>query len=186
MGVVQAADRRVLLVQHDADLHTSRLPSGRRRNIGRVAEILRREGAEVVDVPAGAGDPQPDSSRRADAAASSLRELISSLAKTCARWVWTVRRETNNRSPICGFDRPSATSSTTVTSVGVAVPAHAGSTVSDAGAAADTEAAQRRRGSGRIAVRLQLVVDADGLLQQVDGFGAATASSEQGARVFAG
>ena len=51
---------------------------------------------------------QPASRRRATWAASWVREEMSSLANTCARWVWTVRREMNSRSPICGLDSPSA------------------------------------------------------------------------------
>ena len=41
---------------------------------------------------------------RIASAASWAREVMWSLANTCARWVCTVRRETYSRWPICGFD----------------------------------------------------------------------------------
>ena len=60
--------------------------------------------------------------RRAASAASWVREERPSLANTWARWVWTVRREMNSRSPTWGLERPSATRSTTRRSVGVRLP----------------------------------------------------------------
>ena len=41
------------------------------------------------------------------------------MAKTCAMWVWTVRRDTKSRSPIWGLVSPSAASRATVSSAGV-------------------------------------------------------------------
>jgi hypothetical protein len=38
------------------------------------------------------------------------RELMASLAKTLARWYWTVRALMNNRLPISEFDSPSRAS----------------------------------------------------------------------------
>src|SRR5580704_9909822 len=61
-------------------------------------------------------DAQP---RRDAAAASSVRELTFSLAKTCERWVFTVPAPMNRRLPISGFVKPCAASSTTCSSVGV-------------------------------------------------------------------
>src|SRR5829696_4518259 len=60
--------------------------------------------------------------RRAASAASWVREERPSLANTWARWVWTVRREMNSRSPTWGSERTSATRSTTRRSVGVRLP----------------------------------------------------------------
>lgn len=59
------------------------------------------------------------SRRRVTSAASWAREEMSSLAKMCARWVWTVRLEMYMRVPIWGLDSPSATSAATEYSVGV-------------------------------------------------------------------
>src|SRR5580704_5588807 len=41
------------------------------------------------------------------------RELMPSLAKTLARWYWTVRALMNSRAPISGLDRPSRASRAT-------------------------------------------------------------------------
>ena len=57
--------------------------------------------------------------RRAAWEASSLREVTPSLAKMCSRWVLTVERPIRSRVAISGLVRPSATSATTCSSVGV-------------------------------------------------------------------
>src|SRR5207237_6604957 len=44
--------------------------------------------------------------RRVTATASSTREAMPSLVKTCLRCVSTVRRDTYSRSPTCGLLRP--------------------------------------------------------------------------------
>ena len=59
------------------------------------------------------------SGRRLAWAASSARVEVPSLAKMWERWTFTVPREMNMRSPIWGLVSPSATSSMTLSSVGV-------------------------------------------------------------------
>ena len=101
------------------------------------------------------------------------------MANTWARWVWTVRRETNRRSPIWGLERPSATSATTRCSVGVRLP-------SRAGAAADAQLAQAGLGPGGGAGRVQALVGGQGPLQQGRGRGGVAVAGEGGAGVLGG
>ena len=49
-----------------------------------------------------------------------MREAMSSLVKTLSEWYWTMRRDTNSRVPIFGFDATLGSQDVGTANVGVA------------------------------------------------------------------
>lgn len=97
-----------------------------------------------------------------------------------------MRRDTYSRSPIWGFDSPSATAGHGLLGRGEALPAELRAAARPAAAPPDTRVAQYRLGPGEIARGAKPLVDLKGVLNQGPTAVSISTLGESGARVFGG